>query len=66
MDLDFTKNSAGKDAKTLATDKSGHETLRKAIRCCDGEDSIVLSLQAAMGIVTEWDELKWAKRSDKS
>lgn len=63
--IDFTKSKSSEDDECLATDKSVHETIRKAIRCCDGEDNIVLSLDSAMGLVDEWDEL-WRKLSTKS
>jgi predicted ATP-dependent protease len=54
--IGFTKEKAAKGAKEEATDKSVHEVIRKAIRCCDGDDNITLSLESAMGLVREWDE----------
>lgn len=53
--IDFTNNTSGPNADTLATADSVHETVRKAIKCCDGDTNIVLTLDSAMELVREWD-----------
>jgi len=50
------RNEPTPEGDTVATDKSPHETLRKSIQFCKkSNDKVVLSLEAAMAIVLEWD-----------
>jgi hypothetical protein len=55
--IDFTKGRPPDDdnSSVLASDKLMHETLRKAIDCTGEDESIVLSLEAAMALIMEWD-----------
>lgn len=56
MDIEFTKDGPGDNPETLDVDKSPHGALRRAIACCETGDHITLSLEAAMGLIMEWDK----------
>jgi hypothetical protein len=57
LPIEFTQAARDRsNDETIATDPSVHETLRKAISACNGEDSITLSLEAAMDLILEWDK----------
>jgi len=58
MSVDFTKDNSPEDADTIGTDKSVHEVVRKAIRCADSDDNIVLTMETAMALILEWDEVR--------
>lgn len=62
LPIDFTKEKSPASSETLGLAAFAHEVLRKAIACCDGDDSIVLTLEAAMGLVEEWDRQASAHR----
>jgi hypothetical protein len=49
------RRELGPEYETLDIDKSAHGILRKAIRCCNTEDTIVLPIECAMDLISEWD-----------
>jgi hypothetical protein len=57
MTIHFDKARDTAGMETLAAGPSIHETIRKAVQCCSGEDGIVLSIDSAMALVEEWDGL---------